>query len=655
MIMRQGRGLTQTPENPTPRILIVDDDPAVLALVQRVLQRAGPVTDTSDRLADLRQSFEVWLAGSGAEAEKILRDSVGSGRQFALVFMDLHLPTAYAGLATVATFWRIDPEIHVVVFTASTEIRWDEVVNRLGHTDKLLLLRKPFDISEVRQMASALTRKWRLTREALSRLREAERLTNELRESTQILEREVAERRYAELELRRYAYYDILTGLPNRAYAMEYLHKCIARRRRNPDFRFAVLFLDLDNFKLINDSLGHDKGDAVLVEAAQRLRAGLRSLDSIAQMDADSAARLGGDEFVVVLDGIQRASDAAVVAERLLERIVIPFRIGRQEVVVAASIGIAVSDHGYDSPDEILRDADTAMYRAKAAGKSRYAMFNPDMHVAARRRLKLENDLRRAVEERHFSLAFQPIVSLSTGRMVAYEALLRWDHPDYDYRLPDEFVPVAEETGLIVPLGRWVLEEACHTKARLDQALPQARDVRVNINLSRRQLLDAALLSDVKGILDRYGISPTSVNLEVTETAVISESCASERIVALKALGVRLHLDDFGTGYSSLGCLHRYPLDVVKIDRAFIAAINDNPDYAAIIRAIVTLSHSLRMKVTVEGLETIEQFEQISGLGCDYAQGYLIAKPMPWTELQKLLVANDPLITPRSPGIAAGI
>jgi len=646
--------LDHVPHAENRRILVVDDDPEVRALCAGILKRGERAQDEAQDL-DTHLAFEVCLADSVAAAGRAVHEAVRQDRPFALAFVDLRLPSADEGLTTVENIWRLDPEIQVVICTASSDLVWDDIIARLGQSDKLLLLRKPFDVAEVRQLASALTRKWSLTREAHKRLREAERLTNELRASTQVLEREVAERRYAELELRRYAYYDALTGLPNRAYVMEYLGKCIARRRRSADYRFAVLFLDLDNFKLINDSLGHDKGDAVLIETAQRLRAGLRSLDSITRMDADSAARLGGDEFVVVLDGITRSSDAAVVAERLLERLVMPFRVGAQEVVVAASIGISVSDHNYECPDDILRDADTAMYRAKAAGKSRYSMFNPDMHAAARRRLRLENDLRRAIEEKHFSLAYQPIISLATGRVTAFEALLRWEHSDYEHRLPDEFVPVAEETGLIIPLGRWVLEEACRTKHRLDLALPQARGVQLNVNLSRRQLSDPSLLDEIRTILAANEIPAHNINLEVTETAVIAESCAAERLEALKSLGVQLHLDDFGTGYSSLGCLHRYPLDVVKIDREFIAAINDNPDYAAIIRAIVTLSHSLRMKVTVEGLESAEQFGQIGGLGCDFAQGYLIARPMPWTDLHKLLAVDGPLVNLANPAFGAGI
>jgi predicted signal transduction protein with EAL and GGDEF domain len=358
------------------------------------------------------------------------------------------------------------------------------------------------------------------------------------------------------------------------------------------------------------------------------------------RLEGDTASRLGGDEFVVVLDGMHDDADAARVAERLLARIAEPIDLGVQHVALSASIGISIGTCGDRTAEELLREADTAMYRAKAS-RAGFAVFDPAMHDAARRRLAIESDLRRAVAAHHFSLVFQPIVHAASGRIAALEALVRWDHPDYPRRTPNEFIPVAEQTGLIVPLGEWLLEQACSALASLRAECPGADELRINVNLSRRQLLDPRLGETVRGAIRRTGVPASRVALEITESAIIEDvPAALARLGELRSFGLGLQLDDFGTGYSSLSCLQRFPLDVVKIDRAFVAELGRSERSAAIVESVVLLAHRLGMHVTVEGVETAAQLDAVRAIGGDFAQGYLIQRPMPLDGVRRLLAAE---------------
>jgi diguanylate cyclase (GGDEF)-like protein len=448
------------------------------------------------------------------------------------------------------------------------------------------------------------------------------------------LESEISERREVEDRLRRHAYFDTLTGLANRAHLMERLSVCVNRAHRSAGYQFAALFLDLDNFKLVNDSLGHEAGDMLLIEVAQRITKCLRGLDSIGRMSADAAARLGGDEFVVLLDGVKRATDAAVVAERLLANIGEPVNLSGQQVHVGVSIGIACGGGEYTDGEDVLRDADTAMYRAKAAGRSRYAIFNQEMHDAARSRLLLESELRAAVSLHTFSAVYQPIVTTADHAVTGLEVLARWNTTEGVQRMPVDFMQVAEETGLIVPLGEWMLEQACR-----DLITQRARSAgfdhaRLSVNVSRRQLFDARFVGWVRGVLDRSGLRPADLALEVSESAVLTnQDEALQRLQRLHDLGVMLHLDNFGTGYSAIRCLQQFPFDMVKIDREFVAAADDNASYQGMLRSIVALCHSMGMKVTIEGVETATQLSRARDFGCDFVQGYFLAQPLPADQL----------------------
>ncbi|MFG0329968.1 MAG: putative bifunctional diguanylate cyclase/phosphodiesterase [Phycisphaerales bacterium] len=445
-----------------------------------------------------------------------------------------------------------------------------------------------------------------------------------------VVARDMTERRNAERQLLHSSTHDALTGLPNRAVFMETLGRCIERAKEEPDYAFAVLFLDLDRFKVINDSLGHVVGDELLIETSARLRACVREeRPGEVSRGADVVARLGGDEFTILLDDITGLEDARRVADRLQREIATPLKLKGHEIATSTSIGIALSDRRYERPEDLLRDADIAMYGAKSAGKARYEVFDQAMHNQMMNRLDLENRLRKALDRKEFELAFQPIVSLSNGRLTGFEALCRWNPIDGDPISPAEFIPIAEETGLIVPLGHWILQEACRVLRGWQERHAGIDDLRLSVNLSVRQLGDRRLHERIRDIVESSGILPNTLCLEITESTIMEDIDAANRLlVALKDLEVGVMMDDFGTGYSSLSCLHQFPMGGLKIDRAFIRSIGLRRDYTAVVQAIVSLAHNLGMRVVAEGLETEDQLIQLQALDCDFGQGYLFAKPL---------------------------
>jgi diguanylate cyclase (GGDEF)-like protein/PAS domain S-box-containing protein len=442
---------------------------------------------------------------------------------------------------------------------------------------------------------------------------------------------DITDRKRAEEQLLHDAFHDALTGLPNRALFMDHVKMAIQRSRRSGNRLFAALFLDLDRFKIINDSLGHMVGDQLLVGIAHRLEACLRP--------GDTVARLGGDEFTILLEDLASTDDAIDVALRVQEAITQPFNIGGHEVFTTASIGIALSNTGYERAEDLLRDADTAMYRAKLLGKKRHVVFDKEMHDRAMELLQIETDLRRAITRKEFFLNYQPIVSLETGKVSSFEALVRWRHPERGLVGPTEFIPVAEETGLILPIGQWVLNEACR-QVREWQKLHLADErVTISVNLSSRQFSQADLIDQVSSALRESGLRPGCLKLEITESMVMENiDTAIGMLAQLRALGVGLSIDDFGTGYSSLSYLHRFPIDTLKIDRSFVTQMTDNTENAEIVRTIVTLARSLDMDVIAEGVETRAQLQQLSTLGCDYGQGYLFSRPVGESQALDLLL-----------------
>lgn len=442
---------------------------------------------------------------------------------------------------------------------------------------------------------------------------------------------EITELRRVNDQLKHNALHDALTGLPNRVLLLDRLHGAIESHRRFPEHRFAVLFLDLDRFKFINDCLGHNAGDQFLMEIAQRLQAVVRAVDTV--------ARLGGDEFIILLDQLADFHYVSQIARRVLESLATPFVIHGQELATTASIGIALSDIGYEHPEHLLRDADIAMYRAKAQGKARYEFFNAAMRERMLERLALETDLRYALERGEFELHFQPIVSFSTGRVVCLEVLLRWRHPRWGLLPPADFIPLLEESGLITGIGAWVIRSAC-TQTRAWQKAG-FRDLEIAVNLSPRQFLQADLVEAVTVALRDSQLAPECLVLEITESLLMQDvESTIATLRSLDALGVRLAIDDFGTGYSSLSYLKRFPIDQLKIDRSFVRDITTDPDDAAIVEAVIALARSLRLQVVAEGVETAAQHEFLGRSGCDDFQGYYFSTPLPAAELGRLLAGQ---------------
>jgi diguanylate cyclase (GGDEF)-like protein/PAS domain S-box-containing protein len=434
---------------------------------------------------------------------------------------------------------------------------------------------------------------------------------------------------------------DPLTGLPNRLLFIDRLGRLIKHARRRKDYIFAVLFLDLDGFKMINDSLGHLMGDQLLLAVATRLEKCLRSSDTVARLgQAFTMARLGGDEFTVLLDDLKDAKDASRAAERLMKDLTAPFIIAGKEVFTSVSIGIALSSPSYEEPEDILRDADTAMYRAKSLGKARFEVFDADMRASVMARLQLETDLRRALEREEFQNFYQPIVSLSSGQIVGFEALLRWHHPTRGMVSPGEFIPVAEDTGLIRELGWWNLREACW---QMTEWRKQYKDhnLTVSVNLSAKQFLQPNLVDDIRKLLQELELPPNTLKLEITESTVMADPAAAiEMLQQIKSLGISLAIDDFGTGYSSLSYLHRFPLDTLKIDRSFISGMQEGGEGMEIARTILPLAMNLHLDVIAEGVETAEQLALLKKLQCKYGQGYYFSKPVSAEGAAALLEGN---------------
>jgi diguanylate cyclase (GGDEF)-like protein len=531
----------------------------------------------------------------------------------------MRMPPGWDGLETIQHMWECDPHVQVVICSAHSDYDWAEVVARLDHSDKLLVIKKPFEPIEVLQCANALTRKWENERTLRSHV---EHLEHVVEVRTQGLEA-------ANKQLRHLASHDALTGLPNRVLLDDRLAQAVAHAVRD-GHSFAVAMFDLDRFKVVNDSFGHRAGDQLIKEVAHRLSGISRGTDTV--------GRLGGDEFLFIIDRLSQATDAQGIARRAVEALQVPVRLAGVDVDIhtSASVGIAMFPVDGRNVDTLIANADAAMYCAKQRGRNNIQCYASGMNSATQEKVKLESDLHQALALKQFELHYQPKVNTSSGLIHGAEALLRWRHPQRGMVPPAEFIPLAEACGLIDSIGEWVVRESCRqAKAWQGEGLPP---VRVAVNLSAFQFRQGNLLHMIRGALQAADLEPRFLEVEITESALMSDPEESVAILEqLSRMGVVVSVDDFGTGYSSMSYLRRFPIDKLKIDRSFIAELLSRADDASIVKAIVSLAHSLHLKVVAEGVETSEQLDLLKVIGCDQFQGYCFSPAVPPPKFAALL------------------
>jgi len=511
----------------------------------------------------------------------------------------------------------------------------EDVADLLMQQSRLIKSQVPGYQTEKRYIHKGGHEVWTLL--SVSRVRDPE--THSMRFIFQI--QDITDRKRAEARLVHDAFHDGLTGLPNRALFIDHLKLAVARRLRKEYALFAVLFLDLDRFKIVNDSLGHLVGDQLLMATAAKLQSCLRPGDTI--------ARLGGDEFTILLEDLKSMNEAIYIAERIQRELAEPLKLEDRLVFASASIGIAPSSIGYERPEDILRDADTAMYYAKSLGGTRHQVFDKSMHVRALKLLHMQNDLRAAIEREELTLEYQPIVSLDTFRISGFEALARWNHPEHGAIDPNQFIPIAEETGLIIPIGEWVLRKACAQLREWQEAYPSESDLTMSVNLSAKQFNQPGLIQLIERVLEETNVNANSLWLEITESVVVENvEAASELLKRLRRLGVGLSIDDFGTGYSSLSSLHSFPISTLKIDGSFVSRMNGRDENTEIVRTIMSLAENLGMDVTAEGVETLEQVTKLRTFGCARGQGFFFSRALPASDAERLLRDTVPLIPTQS-------
>lgn len=612
------------------RILVIDDTESIHADFRKIL--CPPQTGNRDLSAakaalfgapvcsaGRRYDFSISSATQGRQGVELAAAARQRNEPFQVAFVDMRMPPGWDGMTTLQHLWEIDPALQIVICTAYSDFALDQLPQDLGADGRLLVLKKPFEPVEVLHLAATLSSKWHVERAATIEMEHLEHLVQQ---------------RTADIE--HAALHDRLTGLPNRTLLHERISRCIARRSRNATSKFALLFLDFDRFKLINDSFGHEIGDQLLVEISNRLRSAIRQADTVSF--GPMAARHGGDEFIILLEELQTESDAARVAERILGVLAESYSLQGQRVFSTVSIGIATSDRGYETPDELIRDADTAMYRAKAAGRGRYVMFDCAMHQEAVHRLSLESSLRQAIREETIELHYQPIMRLEDGVLSGFEALLRFRHPVHGAIPPSQIIAIAEETGLIQPLSMCVLKKACTQLSDWRNRFPDSHNLLMSVNFSRKQLIDPDLIARIKATIESAGIPSQALVLEITESTLMEDGAGAEHVFEqLKQLGIWLYLDDFGTGFSSLGCLYSIPLNGMKIDRGFMQEVSRQAAHMEVFEAIVNIARAFNLRIVAEGVETTEQYQLLRRLQVDYGQGYLFGKAVPAASAERLL------------------
>ena len=606
------------------KILIVGDNTDDLSFLAHALNKEG---------------YNTWCASSGAEALKLADLIIPH-----LILLDIKMPELDG--YQVCKRLKTNPQtkdIPIIFLSASDNISDKVKAFEVGGVDYCT---KPLIIKEVlvrvkNHLAISSAREQQEFEQALEkkvaeRTLELKLINQNLIATNKKLEQKILERQRSTQQLIHDTLYDRLTGLPNRTLLLERIDRAIERHKREPNYLFAVMFIDLDRFKIINDSLGHLIGDKLLIAVAKLLSEDIRSVDTV--------ARLGGDEFVILLGDISSIKDATTVGDRLQAKFKKIFDIDNRSVFTTISIGIALNSYNYQNSSEILRDADTAMYRAKEKGKARYEIFDRQMHFQTSQMLELENDLRLALANQEFSLCYQPIVALDDRSLLGFEALIRWQHPLQGSIPAIKFIPLAENAGLILPIGDWVLAQTCRQLACWQKEyafLPEVANLVISINVSNMQITEQNYIKKLDRILLETGINPSCLRLEITERMLLDPNVNTQKtLLQIKQRNIKLSIDDFGTGYSSLSYLHRLPIDNLKIDRSLTNKIHCDRESQEIVNTIITLADSLQIKAIAKGVETKEQLQQLQALGCKYAQGYYFAKPLNLKAVKLVLEKN---------------
>ncbi len=623
--------MTNPQAAPLPRIVVIDDNRSIHEDFRKVL--TPPIAATGENLAAMENllfgdqpaaagasanapAYEVDFASQGEEGLRLVEQAKVQRRPYAMAFVDMRMPPGWDGLETIDHIWQVDPEIQIVICSAYSDYQWSQMIDRVGYRNNLLVLKKPFEPIEVQQCASAMTYKWRHERELAAHVHALEQ---QVKAGTASLEA-------ANRQLRHISTHDSLTGLTNRVLLEDRLNQAIthARRYGRP---FSVLVANLDRFKTVNDSLGHRAGDTVLSEAARRIRAAVHNMDTV--------ARMNGDEFAMITGFAPESQDAMQVAHRVNAALSAPLPAQDITLHLSASIGIAQFPDDGDSTEALLAHAAAAMRHAKLCGRKNAQRFDASISSSGVDSVNLENDLHRAVRDGQLELFYQAKADIGTDQVYSAEALIRWRHPERGLVAPDQFIPLAEECGLIHEIGTWVLQEACRQCAQWHQ---EGLQLRVAVNVSASQFRQGDLFDQVRGALSAAGLDPRHLELELTESAVMTNPEQSTAIMEqLSRMGVLLSVDDFGTGYSSMSYLRRFPIDKLKIDRGFVKELNTRVEDASIVRAIVSLAHGLKLKVVAEGVETVEQLRFLQAVRCDQYQGFLFSRPIPAPEFARRL------------------
>jgi len=606
------------------RILIVDDTASIHEDFRKILEADPNGGQSLDSIEEtlfgtapaLRQTFLLDSAYQGQEALALVTKALAANTPYALVFIDMRMPPGWDGLETIEQLWAIDPHLQIALCTAYSDYSFEAIEARLKYDDQLLILKKPFDNLEIRQMASALTWKWQLAQDAALKLMG--------------LERTVEERVQELLKVSHLLQYDALTELPNSTLLGDRLTQAIAVCRRH-DTQLAVMFIGLDRFKRINNALGHPVGDEVLKQVSQSLVATVR--------ESDSVFRYGSDEFVLILNDVHHPQQTQHIAEKVLKAVSHTRYVAGHDLSVTASLGISIYPDDSQSAVELIKKAETAMHAAKDHGPNDFSFFIDDMNLRAQEQQSLETAIRLALQRNEFVLHYQPKLDLNTGQIVGAEALIRWHQPDHGWVYPSAFIPVAEDSGLIVPLSQWVLGQACE-QAQAWQAAGLA-PICISVNISAIDFRQRDFVPNLAAILERTSLAPGLLELEITESVLmqnVEDTLTTLR--AIKTMGVRLAVDDFGTGYSSLSYLRRFPIDVLKIDQSFIRGLSKNPQDAQLISAIISLGKSLDLNIIAEGVETVEQLDFLKAHQCEEGQGYLFSKAVAADEFALLMQAG---------------